>query len=464
MVADQPSPLGRWRAFLGGVRVRTTVTAVVAVGLALVVGAVALVWTMRDRLLDDAREVTALRAAEIATALEAGDQPALAVAEADEQLVQVVGHDGVVLAASDNVDGLPPVARLAPGRSVRLDGVLGDDELLAVAAGADTPEGPLTVLVARAVDDVLESTQVVTRLLLFGGPMLLLLVGLVTWNVVGRALRPVETIRAEVDEITTADLHRRVPDPRGHDEIARLATTMNTMLARLEEGHRRQRRFVADASHELRSPLASIRQHAEVARAHPDRSSLDALSATVLAESLRLQRLVDDLLLLARADERSLEVHRRAIDLDDLVFEEARRLRDGTDLRVDTRRVSPGRVDGDGAALRRVLRNLAENAARHARGTVAFSLQESGDGLELAVDDDGAGIPPAEWERVLERFVRLDEGRAREAGGAGLGLAIVAELVAAHGGTVSVGDSPLGGARIAVRLPGTARDRGAAPG
>lgn len=457
MAADRPSPLGRWRALLGGVRVRTTVTAVVAVGVALVVGAVALVWTMRERLLDDAREVTALRAAEIAAALEAGDQPALAVAEADEQLVQIVGGGGVVLAASDNVDGLPPVARLAPGRSVRIDGVLDDDELLAVAAGADTAEGELTVVVARSVDDVLESTQVVTRLLLFGGPMLLLLVGLVTWNVVGRALRPVETIRAEVDEITTADLHRRVPDPRGHDEIARLATTMNTMLARLEEGHLRQRRFVADASHELRSPLASIRQHAEVARAHPARSSLDALSATVLAESLRIQRLVDDLLLLARADERSLEVHRRAVDLDDLVFEEARQLRESTDLRIDTGHVSPGRVDGDGAALRRVVRNLAENAARHAHGTVAFSLQESDGHVELAVDDDGAGIPPVERERVLERFVRLDEGRAREAGGAGLGLAIVAELVAAHGGDVSVEDSSLGGARIAVRLPGAAR-------
>jgi signal transduction histidine kinase len=274
-----------------------------------------------------------------------------------------------------------------------------------------------------------------------------------TWTVVGRALAPVEAIRAEVDAISAAALHRRVPDPPADDEIGRLARTMNRMLARLERAQARQRRLVADASHELRSPVAAIRQHAEVALAHPGRTTTTELAGTVLAEDLRLQRLAEDLLLLTKADEHSLALRRRPVDLDDLVFEEAGRLRDATRLRVDTAAVSAARVEGDAAALARVLRNLADNAARHAGGRLAFSVAER-DGLAvLRVDDDGPGIPVADRERVFERFVRLDDARARDDGGSGLGLAIVAELVAAHGGTVAVAASPLGGARVEVALP-----------
>jgi HAMP domain-containing protein len=203
-----------------------------------------------------------------------------------------------------------------------------------------------------------------------------LLVAAITWVVVGRALAPVEAIRAEVDAISAAALHRRVQVPPADDEIGRLARTMNRMLGRLEQAQARQRRLVSDASHELRSPVAAIRQHAEVALTHPDRTTTAELAATVLAEDLRLQRLAEDLLLLTRADEHTLTLRRRPVDLDDLVFEEARRLRDGTGLRVDTGAVSAGRVDGDAAGLRRVLRNLGENAARHAVGRLAFSLAE----------------------------------------------------------------------------------------
>ena len=248
-------------------------------------------------------------------------------------------------------------------------------------------------------------------------------------------------------------MQRRVPVPPARDEVARSAETMNRMLDRLHEGHESQRRLVSDASHELRSPLASIRQHAEVARTHEDRFSVGELSGVVLADSLRMQKLVDDLLLLARADERSPRLRRRPVDLDDVVFEEARRLRDETDLRIDTSAVSAGRVSGDGTALRRIVRNLGDNAARHARTTVAFRLEERRGRAVLHVDDDGGGIAAAERERVFERFVRLDEGRTRDAGGAGLGLAIVAELVAAHGGAVTVDDSPIGGARVTIALP-----------
>jgi signal transduction histidine kinase len=225
------------------------------------------------------------------------------------------------------------------------------------------------------------------------------------------------------------------------------------MLDRLASAQARQRRFVSDAAHELRSPVASIRQHAEVARRFPERTTPDALADTVLGEALRLQQLVDDQLVLVRADEAALALRRRAVDLDDLVLDEVRRLRTTTSLDVDAAGVSAGPVDGDPDALSRIVRNLVDNAARHAAGRVALSLGEEDGRVVLTVDDDGPGIPEADRERVFERFVRLDDARARDGGGSGLGLAIVRELAAAYGGDVAIGSSPLGGARLTVRLP-----------
>ncbi|MGH8902289.1 MAG: sensor histidine kinase [Egibacteraceae bacterium] len=440
---------------MGTVRVRTTVAAVVIVGVAMAVGAVVLVAVLRSTLIRGVRTAAILRAADVAAVLESGTGPGgMAVADAGDILIQVLDEDGEVVASSRNVEGQPPVASLRPGDSTKIDVPVDDDDFLAVAVAADTPDGPLTVVVARTLDTVNEPIQIVSGLLATGLPALLLVVALTTWKVVGRALAPVEAIRREVDEISAAELHRRVPDPPSSDEIAHLAATMNRMLGRLERAQTRQRRFISDASHELRSPVASIRQHAEVALAHPDRTTTAELAGTVLAEDLRVQRLIDDLLLLARADEDTLQPRRRAVDLDDLVFDEARRLRDTTDLRVDTTAVSAGRVHGDAAGLRRVLRNLGENAARHAHRHISWALAQRDDTVFLAVDDDGSGIPEDERERVFERFVRLDDARSRDAGGSGLGLAIVSELVAAHGGTVTITDSPLGGARIEISLPG----------
>jgi signal transduction histidine kinase len=449
MAADRRWPLA------GTVRVRTTLAALLVVGAAMIVGGVMLVAVLRIALTGEVRASARLRATEVAADLESGTRPdELTVGESEDLLIQVLDEHGEVVRSSRNVQGLPAVARLRPGASARVDVPIDNDDFLAVAVAAATPEGRLTVVVARVADMVGESTRIVTILLAVGLPVLLLVVAATTWKVVGRALAPVEAIRGEVDEISAVELHRRVPDPPGDDEVARLARTMNRMLERLQRAHARQRRLVADASHELRSPVASIRQHAEVALAHPDRTTTTAeLAATVLAEDLRIQRLVEDLLLLARADEHALPMRRRHVDLDDLVFDEARRLRDGTDLHVDVGAVSAGRVDGDADGLRRVLRNLGENAARHASSRVGFALAERDGAAVLAVDDDGPGIPEADRERVLERFVRLDDARARDAGGSGLGLAIVAELVAAHGGAVRVVDSPLGGARVEVSLP-----------
>jgi signal transduction histidine kinase len=445
----------RWAklATLGTLRVRTTVAATLVVGLALLVGALVLVAVLREALTREVRAAARLRGQDVAAALESGAAPGLAVDDPEDLLIQVIGADGRLLQESPNEIGVAPLVGLRPGRSVEVEAPDGDHDYLAVAVAAHTPAGERTVVVVRSAETVAEATTVVSGLLAVGGPLLLLVVAATTWKVVGRALAPVEAIRAEVDEISAAELHRRVPDPPTDDEVGRLARTMNRMLGRLEQAQARQRRFVSDASHELRSPVATIRQHAEVALAHPDRTSTGELAATVLAENLRTQRLVEDLLLLARADEHTLALRRRPVDLDDLVFEEARRLRDTTGLRVDTTAVSAGRVHGDAAGLRRVLRNLGDNAARHAGGRLAFSVAERDGAVLVQVDDDGPGIPEADRERVFERFVRLDDGRARDAGGSGLGLAIVAELVAAHGGSVAVDASPLGGTRVQVRLP-----------
>jgi signal transduction histidine kinase len=289
-----------------------------------------------------------------------------------------------------------------------------------------------------------------------GLPILLLLVATTTWVMVGRALAPVEAIRRDVDSISAAELHRRVPDLPGDDEISRLARTMNNMLIRLENAQQRQRRFVSDASHELRTPVASIRQHAEVALAHPQHSNLTDLAETVLAEDLRIQRLVTDLLLLAATDEGSSTIRRRAVDLDDLVFAVATDLRARDTLRVDTTAVSAGRITGDATGLRRALNNLADNAARHAQSKVSFGLTTIDGTVVLTVDDDGPGIPQPDRRRVLERFVRLDTARTRDTGntgGSGLGLAIVTQLVTAHGGSISIEQSQLGGAQVIIRLP-----------
>jgi signal transduction histidine kinase len=437
---------------LATIRAITTAVATVVVAIALVIGAAGLIAALRRTMVDEVAEAARAQATDVVRQLEAGRPPVLEVAGADEQLIQVMTPAGAVVFASPNMVGRPAVMRLAPGQSAQIITPLDDDEFVAVAEGAQTSDGLRIVLVARALVDVLDTTTVVTRLLIIGLPLLVAVVALTTWFAVGRVLAPVEAIRREVDEISAAQLHRRVPQPKRDDEIGRLAATMNRMLERLESARNSQRRFVSDASHELRSPITTIRQHAEVALAYPDRVAAAELAEVVLAEQQRMQHLVEDLLLLARADEH-VPLAREAVDLDDLAFEEGHRLRSTTSKRVDTSGVSAARVAGDIDALRRIFRNVGENAARHASSRVDITLAERNDHAVLAVDDDGPGIPESERARVLQRFVRLDESRSRDQGGSGLGLAIVDEVVRAHGGSVSIGESPLGGARIQITLP-----------
>ena len=230
---------------------------------------------------------------------------------------------------------------------------------------------------------------------------------------------------------------------------------MNAMLGRLDESSQRQRQFVSDASHELRSPLASIRTNVEVALRNTDRTDWNAVAARVLAEDARMEDTVSELLDLARLDELPEGTPIESlpeVDLDELVHDET--VRDHRVL-ISTTRVSAGRVHGRREQLARVVRNLLDNADRHARTMVAIELHNDAETgtVELTVDDDGPGIPVEDRERVFDRFTRLDDGRARDAGGLGLGLSMVRAIAEQHGGTVTIGDAPIGGARITVSLP-----------
>lgn len=425
------------------------------VGVALLAASIGLVAILGATLTDSAIEHATSRAAEIGAEIAEGNLRTGAVTtREDDEVVQVIDADGRVIAWSEQTATLGPVVDLPPGATIRATMPWEPRiDYVVVATSAPSPTGPLAVLVGRALDDVADATRIVTDLVIIGLPLLLIVVAVTTWTAVGRTLSPVEAIRREVDEISANALERRVPQPGGADEIARLAATMNRMLGRLQDAQTRQRRFVSDASHELRSPVASIRQHAEVALAHPDRQTVRELAETVLAEDLRVQVLVDDLLLLARADEGTLGDGRRPTDLDDVVLEEARRVAATSSLIIDLSAVSAGRVLGDAAQLRRLTSNLLDNAVRHARTRVDVGMAEVGESVILHVADDGTGIAPEDEDRVFERFVRLDDGRSRAEGGAGLGLAIVAETAAAHGGDVSVVRQPGGGARFEVRLP-----------
>lgn len=432
-------------------RVRTTLAAVLVVAAALVVGAVALVLTVRGSLRDGAETAAERQVAALLSQVEAGLTPAPGEEdepdddnEPDDLVWQVRDGSGSVASSSQPLDAPLPDA---DGEVVDLAG--GEHPYVVVSEDA---EGGEVVTVAVSLEDVDETTAALLTPLLLGLPVLLLVVAGTTWLVVGRTLRPVERIRRDVEEITGARLDRRVAEPETRDEVGRLARTMNAMLTRLQDSRDRQEQFVGDASHELRSPLASLRQAAEVARAHPGALPEGELAETVLEESVRMQGLVDQLLVLTRAGEGRARVAREDVDLDDLALAEVRRVaRSG--LVTDTTGVGAGRVHGDPVALGQVVRNLVDNAARHATSRIAVSLTEAPGTVVLAVDDDGPGIPPADRERVFERFVRLDEARARDAGGSGLGLAIVREVVTGHGGSVTVEPGALGGARFVVRLP-----------
>lgn len=309
------------------------------------------------------------------------------------------------------------------------------------------------IVVAEPLRDVDRAFAVQAVVFLVSIPALIALLAGLIWVVTGRALKPVDAIRREVETISGDDLHRRVPVPTSSYEIEALATTMNSMLTRLDESAETQRRFVDDASHELRSPIAGVRGLLEVNLTHPEVADWDESGREMLAETLRMQHLVDDLMTLARGKAAASRRQEEVLDLDDIVLAEGARLRRDTTHTVDFSGVSAAQISGDEVELTRVVRNLVDNAARHATSTIWLSLTELRDHVELVVQDDGPGIDESMAERVFERFARLDEGRARDEGGSGLGLSIVKVIVERHGGSISLDTTHQKGARFVVRFP-----------
>jgi signal transduction histidine kinase len=451
-----------------GVRLRSALAAALVVAVVSILAGIVLLVTARGILIGNATTAARDRAAQVVAALTGGgsaDLTALLRPTAREHtVVQVLDATGTVLDASPDLAGQPPMSPLRPhagaqaGEQRRLD-FAPEDPFRIVAEGVRTSAGERTVLVGESLDAVDDGTEAIVAALVIGLPVLAVLVGAATFLFVGRSLRPVEAMRRQAALITSRNLHARLPVPAADDEIAALAATMNTMLDRIEAASAAQRCFVADASHELRSPLATIQANADLLSAYlltdlPGDGAGRSV-ARIRSESVRMAGLVEDLLLLARYDDSRAARCRTDVDLDDLAYAERERLAlEHPGLTIEAE-IVPVRVEGDPDALQRALRNLGDNAARHAATRVTVAVRPDGGHGELVVTNDGPPIAPADRERIFDRFVRLDDSRSRTGGGTGLGLPIARDIVAAHGGTVTVDDRAEGAAmRIRLPLPG----------
>lgn len=450
----------RWHSLNLSISARSAALSAIVVLVAVTLAGVVLDLILYRSLLSGVDDASASRVHVIAHALRsaAPDRLDNSLLSTNQHVVavQVIAPTGQVVARSRSAPDTPLVSAEEFGSMLRRglsdDAVAGDDMRVS-GQTVETAWGRYTVVVGGGSEAVEATARTVALLWACGAPVIVGVAAAATYRLVHRSLQSVDAIRSRVADITTSDLADRVPVPASRDEIAALAMTMNEMLARIEAGHGAQQRFLSDASHELRSPLATIISGLEAAEAHPELLDAELAIGTLLPEAHRMQRLIEDLLLLARADEQSLVLRKQQFSLDDLATGEAARARRRGDREVYTD-MSPAPLTGDPVAISRVIRNVVDNALRHATSRVDIHVASRDAHAVLTVDDDGAGIDSSDRGRVFERFIRLDSDRARSHGGNGLGLAIVAEVVAAHGGSVAILDRPAGtGARVVVALP-----------
>jgi signal transduction histidine kinase len=448
-----------WRSRYWGISARSAFVSATVVLVALVVAGSGLAVVLYRSLLSGVDEAAAGRVRDVVAALHFDTAAELdaALVATDQRIiaVQVIDRGGSVIQRSQSAPDTPLVPLDTIGATLRSglpDHASGDGDMRISGQTVDGKGGRYTILVGAGSEGVEATVKTVVVLLAGAAPIVIAVSAAAAYLLVSRSLRSVDAIRARVADISTSDLSERVPVPDNFDEISALAVTMNEMLARIEAGHDAQRRFVGDASHELRSPVAAMLSALDVAAAHPEFLTEELATSTLRPEAQRMEALVEDLLLLARADERGLTLVRKDVDVDDIASVEMGRLLRETTMTIDADLV-PTRIVGDPGGLSRVLRNLLDNAARHARSRVELRVRVADGVAVVTVADDGPGIPEPDRARVFDRFVRLDSDRARSSGGAGLGLAIVSEVVAAHGGHVTIGDRPGGGTVVTVQLP-----------
>jgi signal transduction histidine kinase len=445
-------------------RARITVLATALFTLTLILAGIALLLTVGRSLVNTLDTSAQRTGSEVAALVQANKLPDQVLAgSGGVSLVQVVDAQNRVIAASPGADAAvsmlrtDELPRARSGKSLTVSGNRAsiDEPLRVIAVRADIAAGERTVLVATDLGRVLDSSRLLQRYLLFGGPVGVFVMAALTWWLVGLTLRPVDALQRGAAQLSAAGLSRsRLPVPTAQDEIHSLATTLNDMLDRLDSATGKQRRFVGDAAHELRSPIASLRLQLEIAGRLGESQELRDLTTDALVDVERLSNLIDDLLALARSDERGALTHRAPVRLTDLVCSVTSGYRDAR-VAVTAGRDSTAVVIADRDGLHRVLVNLIDNAIRYARSEVTVSVSSSPSEPNwalLSVADDGPGVPANKRERVFDRFYRLDTARSRAEGGTGLGLSIVREIVTAHAGTVTLHDNEPG-LRVQILLP-----------
>ncbi len=445
------------------VALRLTLLATTVLAIALLIGGTlfsrALKTSSNRQLELSARE----RVASLVRLVESDSIPKKLPAPRDSPLfAQVIGPDQHVAGATSNVSDMEAMVATPAIETVNESiesgrAIIDKAECRYFREMATNAKGTYQVIVAAPmrVSNQLQSTfqSQLTAI----GPILLGVAALALYMLARRALAPVDRMRADVESISATDLTKRVRTPGANDEVGRLGHTMNALLARLQSASEKQARFVSDASHELRTPLATSRTRLEVALHRENATDWPTVGRNLLKDNLRMGRLVDELLILATSDGTTPK-NFREVDLDEVLQDVVSGLRLTSQIPISTANVSAGRIKGDPDQLTRVFTNLLDNAVRYAKTAVSISLQHMTDAkgvgtVVVRVIDDGPGVEPSERERIFERFTRSDEARTRTDGGAGLGLAIVREIVRAHNGTVGIEDSTNPGTAVVVKFP-----------
>jgi len=453
-----------------GLRARVTLIAALGLLVALVAGDLLLFNTLRVSLTRSVDDTARSGATEVAALIDANRLPDPVPVAAGTITIQVLGPSGRVINVSADADRLVPMVPPAQAAALAND----DSAILVPGAPFDMPsllrvavvraDGGELVIAATPYSSAADSLQVVAHGLIFGTPVLFIVFVGATWLAVGSTLRPIDRIRRGAARVTGAGVPADLPVPEARDEVRSLALTLNDMLSRLTSAQQRQRSLVSDTAHELRSPIAAIRTQLEVALDHPAGQDWPSTARDVLADTLRLSRLTEDLLLLARLDEQAdqgdMRRHGEPVDVGELACSVVARYADSpVPVTVAHPEIdATAQVAGNRDRLDRMLVNLIDNAVRYAKSSVTVSVGGSGPWVELAVTDDGPGIPEHDRERAFDRFARLDDARTRcddDAGGAGLGLAIVRATAQSHAGTAHLESSSDGasGLRAIVRLP-----------